>query len=72
MPSLKPCPSCRALIDSSESLCPYCGAQADRRSVREVHLEAAENPGLITGWLIGVCVLFFVLEMVATLGALGG
>jgi len=27
---------------------------------------------MVTGWLIGICILFFVLEMVATLGALGG
>jgi len=72
MSTLKPCPACRALIDSTESLCPYCGASADRKSVREVQLGPAESPGVVTGWLIGICVLFFVLEMVATLGALGG
>ena len=71
MATLKSCPSCRALVDSTETTCPYCGAQTDRRSVREVHLGASETPGLVTGWFIGACALFFILEMVATLGAFG-
>jgi rhomboid protease GluP len=58
-------------VDSTETTCPYCGAQTDRRSVREVHLGSSETPGLVTGWFIATCVLFFILEMVATLGALG-
>ena len=72
MPALKPCPACRALIDSTERLCPYCGASADRKNVRVVQLGAAESPGMVTRLLIGICILFFVLEMVASLGALGG
>lgn len=72
MSNLKPCPACRALIDSSETLCPYCGASPERRNVREVNLSSTESPGMVTGWLIGICVLFFVLEMVATMGAFGG
>jgi rhomboid protease GluP len=69
--TLKSCPSCRALIDASESTCPYCGASTEKRAVREVPLGASENSGLVTGWLIGACILFFILEMMATLGALG-
>lgn len=71
MSTLKPCPACRALIDTGEELCPYCGAQADRKNVREVHLARQETPGALTGYLIGLCVLLFLLEMVASLGALG-
>jgi rhomboid protease GluP len=71
MSNLKPCPACRALIDAGEELCPYCGAQVDRRSVREVRLARQDVPGALTGYLIGICVLFFLLEMVASLGALG-
>lgn len=71
MSNLKPCPACRALVDSGEELCPYCGAQVDQKSVREVRLARESTPGALTGYLIGICVLFFLLEMVASLGALG-
>jgi rhomboid protease GluP len=69
--ALKPCPACRALIDSGEDLCPYCGASVRGRALREVRLERGETPGLVTGYLIGACVLLFILEMMATLGAAG-
>lgn len=69
--ALKPCPACRALIDSGEDLCPYCGASVRGHALREVRLERGETPGLVTGYLIGACVLFFILEMMAALGANG-
>lgn len=69
--ALKPCPACRALIDSREDLCPYCGAAVKGRALRTVRLDRGETPGLVTGYMIGLCVLFFILEMMASLGAGG-
>jgi rhomboid protease GluP len=65
------CPNCRALLDPRESVCPYCATNLGRPSIREVELGSSGTPGVVTGYLIGICVLFFILEMVAMLGAEG-
>ena len=36
-----------------------------------MRLARESTPGALTGYLIGICVLFFLFEMVASLGALG-
>jgi rhomboid protease GluP len=70
-PNLKSCPSCRALIDSHETRCPYCDADLNARRVREVELGPGYSRGVVTGYLIAVCVLFFIFELIAALGTLG-
>lgn len=72
MPSrYQSCPSCRALLDQRESACPYCGANLGRPPIREVELGSSAMPGVVTGYLIGACVLLYILELVAMFGAEG-
>jgi rhomboid protease GluP len=67
---LQSCPSCRALLDAHETTCPYCGHSLARKPAPS--LAAGAAPGLFSGYIVGVCAVSFVLELVASLGALGG
>jgi rhomboid protease GluP len=69
--ALKSCPFCRALLDPNETKCPYCDQDLEAPRARRVDLESSGNPALVTGIIVGTCVLFFLFELIATLGTLG-
>lgn len=69
--ALKSCPSCRALLDPHETKCPYCDQDLEAPRARRVDLETSGNPALMTGIIVGICVFFFIFELIATLGTVG-
>lgn len=69
---LRSCPHCRALLDPDEATCSYCGYALEAPRQRSVESASAEPGVFLSTWLVGACVLLFVLEIVAAAGALGG
>lgn len=69
---LRSCPHCRALLEPDEAVCSYCGTALDAPRPRRVNLPAAEPGYFLSTWLVGACVLLFLLEVAAAAGALGG
>lgn len=70
---LRSCPHCRALLEPDEPVCPYCGYQIEVTARRQAAMDAPETQGLWQStWIVGTCILVFLLETMATMGALGG
>jgi rhomboid protease GluP len=71
--SFRTCPACRAILTEGEAICPYCGEDARRPTVRKVDLSpfSSRPEGEVTRILIAVNLVFFAFELVSAAAATG-
>ncbi len=70
-PRHRSCPSCRALVDPGDEVCPYCGTPLSGVRPAETRFRPEQPPGTLTSYIVGACALLFVLEVISALGAGG-
>jgi rhomboid protease GluP len=71
--SFRTCPACRAILTEGEAICPYCGEDARRPSVRRVELSpfSSRPEGEVTRILIAINLVCFAFELVSAAAATG-